>query len=56
MSAEAEMRAILQELHDKFNTRVYGASSYIKRDMRDRIAKVLASMQAETPAGKGEQS
>jgi hypothetical protein len=41
--AETEMRAILQELHDKFNRRVYGTSSYIKRDMRDRIAEVLAA-------------
>lgn len=37
----SEMRAILQELHDKFNRRVYGTGSYIKRDMRERIAAVL---------------
>lgn len=43
-STEAEMRAILQELHDKFNRRVYGTGSYIKRDMRDRIAAVLATL------------
>lgn len=42
-ASEAEMRAILQELHDKFNTRVYGTGSYIKRNMRDRIAAVLAT-------------
>jgi hypothetical protein len=52
MSTESEMRAILQELHDKFNTRVYGTSSYIKRDMRDRIEAVLA---ASPPAPAGEQ-
>jgi hypothetical protein len=43
MSTHDEMRAILQELHDKFNQRVYGTSSYIKRDMRDRIAVALAA-------------
>lgn len=55
-AAEPETRAILQELHDKFGQRVYGTSSYIKRDMRDRIAAVLAapkqpSLSASEPVG-----
>ncbi|MGJ7544597.1 hypothetical protein [Variovorax sp. LT1R16] len=49
-SNEFEMRAILQELHDKFNTRVYGTGSYIKRDMRDRIAAVLDATRAQPQA------
>jgi len=51
MSTESEMRAILQELHEKFNMRVYGASSYIKRDMRDRIEAVLAAA-PQAPSGQ----
>lgn len=49
MSNETEMRAILQELHDKFGMRVYGTSSYIKKDMRDRIAAALV-MPTQAPA------
>ncbi|WP_219209482.1 hypothetical protein [Variovorax boronicumulans] len=53
-ASEAEMRAILQELHDKFNTRVYGTGSYIKRDMRDRIASILNATRAQPQADAAE--